>query len=211
MSNNGWKKQLAFGNSLSLLALGQSSAFIASPSRSNVSPTSSVLALSSSHNDNNVMSSRRNVVSLITSSLVTATVGKSLLFPDIACAEAETMERGGVQLTPFNSLAFNYRGGDSPTVDASTLNEPSVPYAEFLEKLNANQVSFVEFLAPNGDAAYATFKSENNNSKPIRIGEGYPIEDPEGWSSPAFVIKAVAKAGVPYKFVVPGLSASFHN
>lgn len=201
---------------LSLLAFGQSSAFIASPSRSNVSPTSSsAQALSSSSqnddNDNNIMSSRRNVVSLITSSLVTATVGSSLLFPEVAYAEAETMERGGVQLTPFNSLAFNYRGGDSPTVDASTLNEPSVTYAEFLEKLNANQVTFVEFLAPNGDAAYATFKSENNNSKPIRIGEGYPIEDPEGWSSPAFVIKAVAKAGVPYKFVVPGLSASFHN
>jgi hypothetical protein len=29
---------------------------------------------------------------------------------DIAHAEDETMERGGVRLTPFNSLAFNYRG-----------------------------------------------------------------------------------------------------
>ena len=114
-------------------------------------------------------------------------------------------------LTPFNSLAFNYRGGESPTVATAELNEPSVSYAEFLEKLNADQVTFVEFLAPNGDKAYATFKSEDsNNSNPIRIGEGYPIEDPEGWSSPAFVIKAVAKAKVPYKFVVPGLTDSFH-
>ena len=68
----------------------------------------------------------------------------------------------------------------------------------------------MQFLAPNGDAAYATLKSESSNSKPIRIGEGYPIEDPEGWSSPAFVIKAVAKKGVPYKFVVPGLGDSFN-
>ena len=30
--------------------------------------------------------------------------------PEKALAEAETMERGGVKLTPFNSLAFNYRG-----------------------------------------------------------------------------------------------------
>ena len=75
--------------------------------------------------------------------------------------------------------------------------------------MNADQVTFVEFLAPNGDAAYATLKSEKGDSKPIRIGEGYPIEDPEGWSSPAFVIKAVAKMGVPYKFVVPGLGDSF--
>ena len=79
-------------------------------------------------------------------------------------------------------------------------------------------MKFVEFLAPNGDAAYVTFKEgsegaggSSSNNKPIRIGEGYPIEDPEGWSSPAFVIKAVAKKKVPYKFVVPGLSDSFKN
>ena len=33
--------------------------------------------------------------------------------PDVANAEAETMERGGVSLTPFNSLSFNYRGAFS--------------------------------------------------------------------------------------------------
>lgn len=108
---------------------------------------------------------------------------------------------------------FNHTGGGSPTLDASSLNEASIPYSEFLEKLNSDQVAFVEFLAPNGDAAYATFKSTGEGSsdttRPIRIGEGYPIEDPEGWSSPAFVIKAVAKKGVPYKFVVPGLGDSF--
>ena len=83
-----------------------------------------------------------------------------------------------------------------------------------MDKLNSDQVKFVEFLAPNGDAAYVTFKDgegSSSNNKPIRIGEGYPIEDPEGWSSPAFVIKAVAKKKVPYKFVVPGLSDSFKN
>ncbi|KAL7526653.1 hypothetical protein ACHAWF_001864 [Thalassiosira exigua] len=141
-----------------------------------------------------------------------------LLLPDAASAEAETMERGGVQLTPFNSLAFNYRGGGSPTIDASSLDEPSISYAEFLDKLNSDEVAFVEFLAPNGDAAYATLKSssgttegttEGKTETPVRIGEGYPVEDPEGWSSPAFVIKAVAKKGVPYKFVVPGLGDSF--
>lgn len=71
----------------------------------------------------------------------------------------------------------------------------------------------VEFLAPNGDAAYATLKSGDGDGRSaggrIRIGEGYPVEDPKGWSSPAFVVKAVAKRGVPYKFVVPGLGDSF--
>lgn len=128
------------------------------------------------------------------------------------------MERGGVKLTPFNSLAFNYRDGESPTVQTSDINEVSIPYSEFLEKLEAGQVASVDFLAPNGDTAYATLKptavegedgGSTENTKPIRIGEGYPIEDPKGWSSPAFVIKAVAKKGVPYQFVVPGLSDSF--
>ncbi|KAL7460241.1 hypothetical protein ACHAXS_000705 [Conticribra weissflogii] len=149
---------------------------------------------------------RRAAVSQILTTAV-ATIGAASLIPSQAFAEAETMERGGVRLTPFNSLAFNYRGV-SPTLDANTLNEPSVSYTEFLEKLNSDQVSYVEFLAPNGDAAYVTFKASEANMdvKPIRIGEGYPLEDPEGWSSPAFVVKAVAKKGVPYRFVVPGLA-----
>ena len=52
--------------------------------------------------------SRRSVLS----SLFTTAVGTSVLFlpSNKAFAEAETMERGGVPLTPFNSLAFNYRG-----------------------------------------------------------------------------------------------------
>ena len=105
---------------------------------------------------------------------------------------------------PFCHL---FSGGGSPTVDSSTLGESSIPYSEFLDKLNSGEVAYVEFLAPSGDAAYVTFKA-NANAK-IRIGEGYPMEDPGGWSSPAFVIKAVAKKGVPYKFVVPGLEDSF--
>jgi hypothetical protein len=106
-------------------------------------------------------------------------------------------------------------GGESPTVNPASLDEPSIPYSEFLERLNSDQVAAVEFLAPNGDAAYATFKSSGGDGAVgagggrIRIGEGYPVEDPRGWSSPAFVVKAVARRGVPYKFVVPGLGDSF--
>ncbi len=108
-----------------------------------------------------------------------------------ALAVDDDKTRGGVQLTPFNGLTFNYRGNANNGLDASTLNEDSIPYSDFLSKLDANEVEFVEFLAPNGDAAYVTFKAKEGEEKmnPIRIGEGYPIEDPEGWSSPAFVVK----------------------
>jgi hypothetical protein len=120
------------------------------------------------------------------------------------------LTRGGVKLTPFNGLAFQYRGNSNNGLDASTLKEPSVPYVEFLERLDKGEVEFVEFMAPNGDAAYVTFKSKEGGEikeRPIRIGEGYPIEDPEGWSSPSFVVKAVQKRGVPFKFTVPALAA----
>ena len=118
-----------------------------------------------------------------------------------ALAVDDDLTRGGVKLTPFNGLAFQYKGNGNNGLDASTLNEPSIPYAEFLDRMDKGEVEFVEFLAPNGDAAYVTFKPKEGESKekPIRIGEGYPIEDPEGWSSPAFVVKSVTKKGVPYK------------
>eukprot|EP00584_Thalassiosira_punctigera_P006363 CAMPEP_0172532304 /NCGR_PEP_ID=MMETSP1067-20121228/5407_1 /TAXON_ID=265564 ORGANISM="Thalassiosira punctigera, Strain Tpunct2005C2" /NCGR_SAMPLE_ID=MMETSP1067 /ASSEMBLY_ACC=CAM_ASM_000444 /LENGTH=211 /DNA_ID=CAMNT_0013316809 /DNA_START=41 /DNA_END=676 /DNA_ORIENTATION=- len=187
------------------------SGFTTAPAGSDRLASTTTLSMALREEGGGAERGRRSVLSSFLATAATA----SALLPSEALAEAETMERGGVKLTPFNSLAFNYRGGDSPSIDPTTLNEASIPYSEFLEKLNSDQVAFVEFLAPNGDAAYAMFKPNGEGggsaegSKPIRIGEGYPVEDPGGWSSPAFVIKAVAKKGVPYKFVVPGLGDSF--
>jgi hypothetical protein len=79
------------------------------------------------------------------------------------------MAQDEIPITPFNGLIFNYRGSDYGGLDASTLDEPSVPYKEFAERLVKGEVEFVEFMAPDGDAAYVTFKSAS--SKPIRIGE----------------------------------------
>ena len=117
-------------------------------------------------------------------------------------------ERQGIEVTPFNGLIFNYRNSQFPGLEASSLNEPSISYAEFCDKLKAGQVEFVEFLAPDGDVAYATLKSSDGGAKaaPIRVGEGYPIEQHDGWSSPAFAVRTVKNAGVPYKFVVPALA-----
>ncbi len=63
-------------------------------------------------------------------------------------------------------------------------------------------------MAPDGDAAYVTFKAKEGGAKasPIRIGEGYPVEQHDGYSSPMFCVRAVKNAGVPYKFTVPALA-----
>mmetsp|Transcript_27192 Transcript_27192/g.31266 ORF Transcript_27192/g.31266 Transcript_27192/m.31266 type:complete len:218 (-) Transcript_27192:76-729(-) len=118
-------------------------------------------------------------------------------------------------------------------LDASLLDEPSISYKDFLDKLTKGEVVFVEFLAPDGDVAYATVKvveetttvtkgevgkdgeegqpitttTSTTVEKKLRIGEGYPIELRDGISSPLFCIKAVKAANVPYKFTVKGLSA----
>jgi hypothetical protein len=115
------------------------------------------------------------------------------------------VEVRGTPITPFNGLIFNYRGNNFGGLKASDIDEPSIPYLDFVQRLKAGEVEFVEFLAPNGDAAYVTFKGK---SGAIRVGEGYPIEQPGGWSSPAFVIRTVQNEGVPYKFTVPALRAS---
>jgi hypothetical protein len=125
-----------------------------------------------------------------------------------ASAAQEAEYRQGIEVTAFNGLTSNYRGGSFGGLDAEDLNEASVSYADFNARLKAGEVEFVEFMAPDGDAAYATFKAmKEGDAKPlaIRIGEGYPVEQHDGYSSPMFCIRAVKNAGVPYKFTVPGL------
>jgi hypothetical protein len=112
----------------------------------------------------------------------------------------------GREIRSFNDLVYNFKntaldGG----LDASTLNEPSIPFIQFGERMKNGEVEFVEFIAPNGDVAYATFK-KGNPKGPIRIGQGYPVTGKNSWSSPDYVIRSVVNFGVPYKFTVPGLA-----
>ncbi len=140
-------------------------------------------------NDIETVTDRREFFTALTTTTFVTAASTMNIPPAMAVEDDKT--RGGVPLTPFNGLTFNYRGNEKGGLDASTLNEDSIPYSDFLRRLDADEIEFVEFMAPNGDAAYVTFKAKEGmeKSKPIRIGEGYPIEDPEGWSSPAFVVK----------------------
>lgn len=123
-----------------------------------------------------------------------------------AAQAAETAEVRGTKLTPFNSLAFQYRGTEFAGLQGNAIDEPSISYADFMDKLKSGEIAKVEFAAPDGDVAYAYFTKPDQ--KPLRVGEGYPIEQHDGYSSPLFAIRAVKNAGVPYKFIVPALSKS---
>jgi len=190
------------------LSLAQTSAF-AGQKWSTTTKSSSFHLYSKLNDDNSDILSRRstlgNMLGLGYFTLSFAAIAK----PSLSRADDDDLTRGGVKLTPFNGLAFNYKGTDSQGLDASTLDEPSIPYIKFLEELDKGNVKFVEFYAPAGNRAYVTFKAIEGvapESPPIRIGEGYPIEDPRGFSSPAFVVKAVQRNGVPYKFTLPALA-----
>ena len=140
--------------------------------------------------------SRRNILSSVITTVTTAIVA-----PSQALADPEN-------LNAFNSLTFNYRGSDFTGLDGTKLDEPSISYSDFLDRLTAGDVVFVEFFAPDGDVAYATLKSKSGEGteKPIRIGQGYPVEQHDGWSSPAFAVRSVKEKGVEYKFTVPALA-----
>lgn len=114
----------------------------------------------------------------------------------------------GREIQSFNGLIYNFKNTAlSGGIDASKLKEPSVPFIEFGERMKNGEVALVEFYAPNGDVAYVTFKPKEGEKvgQRVRIGQGYPTETKDSWSSPAYVIRSVSNFGVPYKFVVPGL------
>ena len=103
-----------------------------------------------------------------------STVGLvGLLVGNAPAAQADTgAEVRGIGVTPFNSLMFQYRGSESANggvLKSSDIDEPTISYTEFCEKLKTGDVKFVEFMAPDGDAAYATIEGLE---KPIRVGEG---------------------------------------
>jgi hypothetical protein len=115
----------------------------------------------------------------------------------------------GREMRSFNSLVYNFKNSAlDGGLDASKLNEPSISFVDFGEKMKNGEVTFVEFFAPFGETAYATLKAKEGESaaKPIRIGQGYPTMAKDSWSSPDYVIRSVSNFGVPYKFTVPLLA-----
>lgn len=69
-------------------------------------------------------------------------------------------------------------------------------------------VTKVEFQS-NGNKAYAWVKSSDKAGEEgarIRIGEGYPDEQGDGWSSPLWVVRALNDRNVSLVFFVCFLS-----
>jgi hypothetical protein len=140
-----------------------------------------------------------------------ALAGASLLPGSASAAALGKIEKDGVvqkEMQSFSDLIYFFKDVTLNGLKASDIKEPSVSFMEFGTRMKNGEVTFVEFIAPNGDVAYATFKAKEGEDQPqrIRIGEGYPTESKNSWSSPAYVIRSVSNFGVPYKFTVPALA-----
>lgn len=84
-------------------------------------------------------------------------------------------------------------------------NEPSVDMGAFLKAVDEKRVVKVELL-DGGNIAYATIRdastAEGSSEAPatnrLRIGEGFPIDNPKAWSSPLFVVRILKDKQIPY-------------
>ena len=86
-------------------------------------------------------------------------------------------------------------GCSSPgDVGSTDLAPPgSIPYSQFLQAIKDKKVEGVIFQPPAGDVAYALI-----DGKSVRIGEGWPVEIANSWSSPTWVVRILENEGVPY-------------
>lgn len=92
----------------------------------------------------------------------------------------------------------------------------SMPYTDFLSAIKEKRVVGVDFKGPNGDEAYALIKEPAEGGKScksydpdgavieglcrLRMGEGWPVEDSAGWSSPTWVVRILTNEDIPYSF-----------
>ncbi|KAJ8600747.1 hypothetical protein CTAYLR_003939 [Chrysophaeum taylorii] len=112
-----------------------------------------------------------------------------------------------VPVDPFNSMCLGFgcnspRGVDEPGL-SKPLEEDSIDWASFLRILDDGGVASVEFEDVTMAKAWAFLKPDDE-AKPlrrIRIGEGYPLDAGDSWSSTLFVARILQNKQVGYSFM----------
>ncbi|CAN0068700.1 unnamed protein product [Ectocarpus fasciculatus] len=133
-----------------------------------------------------------------------AAVATSVVVLSTASVPAALAEELPPGTNPFTSICMGFgcgefQGLDYPGAPAPT-DEDSITFKSFLESLDKGLVTKVDFLA-GGDKAYAFVKPDAaGEAARIRVGEGYPDEQGNSWSSPLWVVRALNDRNVPYHF-----------
>mmetsp|Transcript_12882 Transcript_12882/g.38887 ORF Transcript_12882/g.38887 Transcript_12882/m.38887 type:complete len:173 (-) Transcript_12882:946-1464(-) len=110
-----------------------------------------------------------------------------------------------VSVDPFNSMCLGFgcnsaQGVDRPFGAAKPTDEDSIDWAAFLAALEARQVARVEFDDVRMNKAWAIL-SDGDLPRRIRVGEGYPVESGQSWSSTLFVARILQNFKVSYTFL----------
>ncbi|CAM9964017.1 unnamed protein product [Ectocarpus sp. 8 AP-2014] len=135
---------------------------------------------------------------------VAAAVATSVAILSTASVPAALAEELPPGTNPFTSICMGFgcgefQGLDYPGAPAPT-DEDSITFKSFLQSLDKGLVTKVDFLA-GGDKAYAFVKPDAaGEATRIRVGEGYPDEQGNSWSSPLWVVRALNDRNVPYHF-----------
>ncbi|GAB0496536.1 hypothetical protein MMPV_007849 [Pyropia vietnamensis] len=80
------------------------------------------------------------------------------------------------------------------TLSPAPQGVPSLPYVDFLDAVARGEVVRVDFY----DAGNVALAVVAGAPAPVRLGEGYPIDVDDGWSSPLWCMRVLADRGVPY-------------
>lgn len=113
--------------------------------------------------------------------------GEGGILPLCACDASGYLTEAGYFAFSSPLPSQEYPGAPAPT------DEDSITFKSFLESLDKGLIAKVDFAA-GGNKAYAFVKpSGGGEGEPtrIRVGEGYPDDQGNGWSSPLWVVRAL--------------------
>lgn len=119
-----------------------------------------------------------------------------------AAAAAPAMAQGPKSVFDSTCLGFgcNNYGGQDFTGMAAPAGEESLPFADFIaqlkDKASVAKISGVDIYGAGGDRVYVSF----SDGKKMRLGEGLPIDDSKGWSSPLWLVRILDNARVPHTY-----------
>lgn len=90
----------------------------------------------------------------------------------------------------------------------------AMPYPDFLDAVKSKYVRSVEFIQPSGDEAYALLEDADgklcqkydpdavvaDGACRLRMGNGWPVEVSNSWSSPTWVVRILKNENIPYEW-----------
>ncbi|KAG8457338.1 hypothetical protein KFE25_014067 [Diacronema lutheri] len=120
-------------------------------------------------------------------------------FLGTAIGPAVAQDRSIFDSTCLGFGCNNYNGQGFGGMAAPT-DEATMPFAQFAAQLKDPEqrarVAKVDIYGAGGDKVYVSFADGTK----ARLGEGLPIDDSNGWSSPLWLVRILDNVNVPHAY-----------